>query len=315
MFSFSNFKLFLSCFLLVQLCHSQDRNINFELNKIELTNMPYFKSLIDIDSTNINQITYKQSYTYIKDIDFYNLSYKSYDSLNIEGFIIRPKEKGTYPVLIYNRGGNSSYGETKLNFIINFLGKISQKGYVIITSNLRGTNKENGNDEFGGKDVVDALDILQIIDQLPYVDKDRIGLLGWSRGVMTNFLMLKKTNRIKTNISIAGQASLELTHRDEMFEVYKKRIPNFEVDRENLLKQRSSLIAIDSLRNKSTTHFIIHGNSDSKVLVENAFLLYNKLLLNKQIVRLFIYENEEHGLKNVWENLILNINEWLKVHL
>jgi len=309
----TNFYYILIFCLFFQLNFSQNEKVSFELNLIQQKHTPYFNSFIE--DLNINSIKYKSDYSFLEYLDFYSLSYLSQDSLKIDGFLIRPKKEGIYPVLIYNRGGNSYYGETRLNFLVNFLAKIAQHGYVIVTSNLRGTNDNNGNDEFGGKDIDDALDVITIIDSLSYVDKDRIALLGWSRGVMTNFLMMKRTGRIKTNIAIAGQADLSLTHRDEMFEVYKKRIPNFEKEKDSLLRSRSSLLAIDSLKNNSTSHFIIHGNIDSKVKVENAFFLYDKLLLKKQKTRLLIYENEEHGLKNVWDSLIFNIAEWLKAHL
>ncbi len=272
-----------------------------------------FNSIISED---INGKTIlKKEYRYLDSLNFYSINYKSFDNLKLRGFLFEPKKKGIYPVLIYNRGGNGDFGVVDPNFLAEYLSKIANKGYVIIGSQLRGTSFTEGQDEFGGKDVNDVLSLLDIIDQLPNVDKNRIGVFGWSRGVMTNFLMLKKTNRIKTNIAIAGQADLLDNKRKDMFEVFRERIPNYTKDSVFALKSRSSLSAIDSIKNKELTNFIIQGNKDDKVPVENAFKLYSKLNTKNFTTRLLIYENENHGLEHVTTNLIQEIIDWLKKYL
>lgn len=275
-------------------------------------NYPFYKTVTE--SLN-DKTTFKEIYKYIDSLSFYGLSYKSSDNLRIGGYLIEPKKAGNYPVIIFNRGGNGHYGTLKFDFLAKFLGKIASAGYIVIGSQLRGSEVSEGQDEFGGKDVDDVLDLFKIIDKLPNADKSRIAVFGWSRGVMTNYLMLKKTNRIKTNITIAGQADLASTSRKEMFKVYSNRIPNYYNDTLKALKSRSSLIAIDSIKNINLTNFIIHGNKDDKVNVENAFDLYNKLNTNKYMTRLLIYENEDHGLSGVTTNLLNQITDWLKKYL
>ena len=46
-----------------------------------------------------------------------------------------------------------------------------------------------------------------------------------------------------------------------------------------------------------------------------AFEIYNKLKETNFQTRLLIYENEDHGLQGVLENLIDNICSWLKQKL
>lgn len=267
-------------------------------------------------SKKINGIdVFKKEYKFLDSLNFYSINYKSFDGLKMRGFMFEPKKKGVYPVLIYNRGGNGDFGCVGTEDIEELLGKIANKGYVVIGSQLRGTSITEGFDEFGGKDVNDVLSLLDIIDQLPKANKTRIGIFGWSRGVMTNFLMLKKTNRVKTSISIAGQADLMKMHRPEMFDVYRERIPNYEKDSVAALKTRSSLLAIDSIQNKNVSHFIIHGNKDVRVDIKNAFEFYDKLNSKNYTTRLLIYENEDHGLENVNQNLIYSIIDWLKKYL
>ncbi|WP_313306982.1 hypothetical protein [Epilithonimonas hominis] len=51
---------------------------------------------------------YKEEYKYLDSVNIYGYNYQSYDNLKIRGFLIEPKAKGTYPVIIFNRGGNNT---------------------------------------------------------------------------------------------------------------------------------------------------------------------------------------------------------------
>ncbi|AYN05758.1 S9 family peptidase [Flavobacterium sp. 140616W15] len=291
---------------------SQISKTNFILEIRKVTDYPFNPVISD----KINdKIVFKKEYQFLDSLNFHSINYTSFDNLKLRGFLIEPKKKGVYPVLIYNRGGNGNFGAVKSGFLTEFLSKIANEGYIVIGSQLRGTSVSEGEDEFGGKDVNDVLNLFDIIDQLPNADKKRIGVFGWSRGVMTNFLMLKKTNRIKTNIAIAGQADLYQTKRPEMFGVYRERIPGYAKDSVTALKSRSSLLAIDSIQNKNVSHFIIQGNKDVKVDVNNAFAFYSKLDSKGYTTRLLVYENEGHDLEVVNDNLLDQIADWLKRYL
>lgn len=298
--------------LLFSINYCLSQNKNFKLENRNILDTPYATTISEKIE---GKIILKTEYKYLDSLNFYGLRYNSFDNLKIKGFLVEPKIKGNYPVLIYNRGGNADYGVIKMAFLIEYLARIAKKGYVIIGSQLRGNSVSEGSDEFGGKDVNDVLSLIDIIDQLPNVNSKRIGVFGWSRGVMTNFLMLKKTNRIKTNIAIAGNADLIKTERPEMFGVYRERIPNYDKDSVAALKSRSSLLAIDSIKNNNVSHFIIQGNKDEQVKIDNAFEFYHKLNSKNFTTRLLIYENEGHSLDNVTENLMFEIIDWLKKYL
>lgn len=303
---------FLSLLFFLNFLFSQTSKPSFILESRKVTDYP-FNPII---SEKINdKVVLKKEYQFLDSLNFRSINYKSFDNLKLRGFLIEPKMKGNYPVLIYNRGGNGNFGAVNSVFLTEFLSKIANEGYIVIGSQLRGTSVSEGEDEFGGKDVNDVLSLFDIIDQLPNTDKNRIGVFGWSRGVMTNFLMLKKTNRIKTNIAIAGQADLIDTKRPKMFGVYRERIPGYAKDSVAVLKTRSSLLAIDSIQNKKVSHFIIHGNKDVKVDVSNAFTFYTKLNSKEYTTRLLVYENEGHDLEIVNDNLLNQITDWLKRYL
>ncbi|ROI14520.1 alpha/beta hydrolase family protein [Epilithonimonas hominis] len=255
---------------------------------------------------------YKEEYKYLDSVNIYGYNYQSYDNLKIRGFLIEPKAKGTYPVIIFNRGGNKELGAVTIPTLTNFLSKIAAKGFVVIGSQLRGSGRSEGKDEFGGKDIGDVLEIFEVINHQNNADSNKIGMLGVSRGSMTNFLLLKETDKVKANVTIGGIADLNQKDRPEMYELYKELIPDFDKNPQKELDKRSSLLAIPLIKNKQLKNFIIHGANDERVNVNNAFLLFEKLKSNNFSTRLLVYEDANHGINNNTDNLISQIIHYFK---
>lgn len=253
--------------------------------------------------------------THLQGLSVYDITYHSFDNTLVKGFLIQPKDtKKKYPVIIYNRGGNAAFGMVQDSFIMMFLSKIAAQGYIIIGSQLRGSEGSEGNDEFGGKDVNDVLYLFKIIGELKNADTNKIAQIGWSRGGVTNFQVLKKTDRIKTTITIAGPGDL-MQSREKMFEVYKERIPGFQKDSVAVLKQRSPLFQLDSIKNKKASLLFIQGDKDIHVAPENSKQLYAKAQALDIKSNLVVYPGEDHSLKDVWPDLIDRIHKWLTTEL
>ena len=267
-----------------------------------------------IKDENGNQV-FTEEYKYLNSVNIYGFNYKSYDSLKIRGFLIEPKAKGKYPVIIFNRGGNRESGAVTIATLTDFLAKIADKGFIIIGSQLRGSGRSEGKDEFGGKDIGDVMKLFGIIDHQENADPTKIGMLGVSRGSMTNFLVLKETDRIKANITIGGIADLNQKDRPEMYQLYRELIPKFDENPTKELDKRSSLLAIPLIKNKNLKNFIIHGANDERVHVENAFLLFDKLKSNNFSTKLLVYEDANHGINNNTKDLICQIINFYKLYL
>jgi len=252
---------------------------------------------------------------HLKKVNVYAIEYSSFDATGIRGFVISPKDQSKkYPVVIYNRGGNGSYGMVQEAFILNFLAKIAAEGYVVIGSQLRGSEGSEGTDEFGGKDVSDVLSLLDIIDKLDYADGKKIGQIGWSRGGLTNFLMLKKTARIKITINIAGPANL-MKSRPKMFDVYRARIPGYTRDSVAVLNKLSPIYQVDSIKNKKMSLLFIHGEKDIHVDVSNSRELYAAAQKAGIRSELFLFPEGDHSLRSHYPDLLNRITAWLKKEL
>lgn len=195
--------------------------------------------------------------------------------------------------------------------ITRTLAKLASHGYIVIGSNLRGNDESEGIDEFGGKDIDDVYSLFQIIDRLENVDLDRIYQIGWSRGGITNFNILKKTNRIKKSINIAIPGDLLKTKRPEMFRIYKNRIPNYSKDSVYYSNKISPIYQFDSIINKNVELYYIHGSADKQVESFNSLELYTKSIEKDFYSQIQIVENGLHDLfreELFWEKILF----WLK---
>lgn len=254
-------------------------------------------------------------HAHLSQVTIYDLAYRSFDNTAVKGFVIMPKDENKkYPVIIFNRGGNGSYGMVSEPFIIRFLSKLASKGYIVIGSQLRGSDGSEGVDEFGGKDVEDVMYLFKVIDELKTTDKDNIAQIGWSRGGVTNFQVIKKTDRIDATITIASFADLLDSHRDIMFTVYRNRIPGYAKDSVAATRRVSPLYQIDSVKNNRAPLLFVHGNRDTTVLYENSLKLHKKALETGLKSELITYSEGDHGLIKYFEQLLADIATWFNVN-
>ena len=288
--------LFLALFIFSKAIIAQEKNYSIS-DKYSLENFSKMKII----------------HNHLQKVKIYDIEYRSTDNLKIKGFLIEPNNLSEkYPVVIYNRGGNGGYGMVSEPFIVNFLSKIASSGFIVIGSQLRGSQGSEGVDEFGGKDINDVNSLFNIIKDLKNADTTKIAQIGWSRGGITNFQMLKKTNKIKTTINIAGPSDILSTKRKEMFKVYQNRIKNYSLDSIYYSKKVSPIFQIDSIRNKKESFLFLHGDNDDKVDISNSLDLFEKTCKSGFYSEIIIFKNEDHNLFNQKEKLIQDIITWLK---
>lgn len=288
--------LFLALFIFSKAIIAQEKNYSIS-DKYSLENFSKMKII----------------HNHLQKVKIYDIEYRSTDNLKIKGFLIEPNNLSEkYPVVIYNRGGNGGYGMVSEPFIVNFLSKIASSGFIVIGSQLRGSQGSEGVDEFGGKDINDVNSLFNIIKNLKNADTTKIAQIGWSRGGITNFQMLKKTNKIKTTINIAGPSDILSTKRKEMFKVYQNRIKNYSLDSIYYSKKVSPIFQIDSILNKKESFLFLHGDNDDKVDISNSLDLFEKTCKSGFYSEIIIFKNEDHNLFNQKEKLIQDIITWLK---
>ncbi|QYJ98392.1 prolyl oligopeptidase family serine peptidase [Shewanella alkalitolerans] len=241
------------------------------------------------------------------------------DGLDIDGYLIKPKSpnKKTLPVLVYNRGGNGSFGSVVFGSMMHNLFPIANEGFVIIGSQYRqSSSKDILLDEFGGKDVNDVTELLKYIPKIKNADSNRIGMFGESRGGMQTFLAAKHSKFIKAIATIASPTDLlkELDFRPEMEKVFVHRIPNYEKNKIAELEKRSVLKWVDQLPH-DVPILLLHGENDKRVSVNSSIELAAALSKSEIPHKLVVYPRDDHGLMNNKAAANEELVSWFKKYL
>ncbi|KZN64831.1 hypothetical protein N473_13640 [Pseudoalteromonas luteoviolacea CPMOR-1] len=242
----------------------------------------------------------------------------SVDGLEVDGYVIKPKShKGKLPVLIYNRGGNGSFGNMTLGPLVANLFPLADKGFVIIGSQYRQSKKPQVPlDEFGGADVNDVVALNELIPHIHGADSQRIGMYGASRGAMQSYLAVKKMPNIKALAAIAGVSDLtkQLERRPEMERVYKYRIPNYKDNKQQALSQRSVLHFANTLP-KNIPILLLHSTDDRRVSHEQSVELAKAFALHNIEHKLVLYPDDYHNLRLNKKESFLELANWFNAHL
>jgi peptidoglycan-N-acetylglucosamine deacetylase len=251
----------------------------------------------------------KAEYAYANNLNFAEIVYVS-DSLNINGFLITPKDSGHYPVIIFNRGGNRDFNPLTLKMLFFSTAALANEGYIILAGNYR------NQDEFGGKDVNDVLNLMHVADKLEYADTSKIGMFGWSRGGMMTYLSLKASDRIKTAVIGNGPTDLfsSINKRPELEnEVLSECIPNYWINKEVELKKRSAVYWADSL-NKTSSLLLLCGSLDAQVDYHQSIDMATKLAAIDYDYTLKVYATN-HGFYGKSAELNEELITWFNNHL
>ena len=222
------------------------------------------------------------------------------DGLRIVGFLAYPKGApegaARLPCVLWNRGGNREFGAITP---ANFLGRaqrVTAWGYVLFASNYRGSPGSEGQDEFGGSDVNDVHNAIRVFDNLPFADRDRIGMWGHSRGGMMTYIALTKTDRIRAAVIGAGSADLErwISLRPEMdTEVAAQIVPNWKTDRAKAIEARSAVRFVDRLP-ANVPILLVHGTADWRVDPRDSMDMARALFAARKPVSLLLIEGADH---------------------
>jgi dipeptidyl aminopeptidase/acylaminoacyl peptidase len=120
-------------------------------------------------------------------MDFSRVSYRSgADSLVIPAYLFQPlTRRGPrgHAAMVWVHGGvHSNWAATMLPFVREAV----ERGYVIICPEYRGSTgygeAHHNAIDYGGKEIDDVASAVDYLKTLPYVDPDRVGIMGWSHG-------------------------------------------------------------------------------------------------------------------------------------
>ncbi len=226
-------------------------------------------------------------------------------------YTIKPKnfdQNKRYPVLIYVYGGpgnqqvTNSYGYSDYYWYH----MLAQKGYVVFCFDGRGTGgrgaefKKQTYKDLGRMECEDAIEAAKWLGQQSWVDKDRIGIWGWSFGGYLSTLSLLKGNDV-FKMAIAVAPVMNWRYYDN---IYTERFLGLPQDNAKGYDENSPLNFADRLKGN---YLLIHGTGDDNVHFQNSAEMVEKLENAGKQFEFRIYPNKNHSIYDATGNTRLNL--------
>ncbi|RLD09360.1 S9 family peptidase [candidate division KSB1 bacterium] len=221
------------------------------------------------------------------------------DGVKLNARIIKPVDFDStkkYPVLIYGYGGpGSQMVRNSWDYSILWYTLLTQHGYIIFTIDNRGTggrgkafkNLAYGN--IGKYALGDHIQAAKYLAKLPYVDKNRIGIWGWSGGgYLTLMAMTKGSKYFKAGIAVAPVADFRLY--DSIWTERYMGLPD-----QNKAGYDSTSV-LNYVQDYKGGLLIVHGSSDDNVHMQNTMQFIKRLQEEEKQFRLMIYPGLNHSL-------------------
>ncbi len=224
-----------------------------------------------------------------------NITYLS-GGLKVKGYVASPKEAGSYPVLLWNRGGYKDGGaiEDLTSFLI--LASTALWGYVVVASQYRGNMGGEREADFGGKDLDDALTMLDVAKEYPQADLSRVAIEGASRGGMTTYRALAREHRFKCAMIHAGISDIfALEKEDERFaKLVDKITTDLSPDERTTKLSSLSGVYIAEQFDKKCPILLMHGTDDEAVSISHSEAMAKELTRLEHPHEFKIIENGGH---------------------
>lgn len=224
------------------------------------------------------------------------------EGISLDAYMIKPvgfDASKKYPVLFH------VYGEPWSQTVVDSWGgsnylwhlMLAQKGYIIMSVDNRGTPGPKGREwrksVYGQIGVLSSQDqasaLKWILKKYDYVDKNRIGIWGWSGGgSMTLNMLFRYPDLYHTGMSVAPVANQLLY--DNTYQERYSGIPQL------MPESYEKGSPINFAHNLKGNLLLVHGTGDDNVHYQNTELLINKLIEHNKVFSLMSYPNRSHGI-------------------
>lgn len=227
--------------------------------------------------------------------------FKTSQGHELNYWVIKPAnmEAGKkYPLLFYVYGGPGS--QEVLNSQSRFsdymwFRMLAQKGYVVACVDGRGTGmrgeefKKCTYMELGKYETEDQIEAAKYFGSLDYIDKERIGIFGWSYGgYMSTLCITKGADYYKSAIAVAPVTTWRYYDN-----VYTERFMRTPQENPSGYDDNSPINHVEKLKGN---YLLVHGTADDNVHFQNAVDLMTALIkANKQFEQ-FSYPNKNHSI-------------------
>lgn len=224
------------------------------------------------------------------------------EGVELNGWMVKPRDfdpARKYPVIMYQYSGPGSQEVTD-SWDLGFFGgglyesHMADQGFIYVCVDGRGTGGRGSDFEkctylrLGDLEAKDQVETAAYLGTLPYVDKDRIGIWGWSFGGF-NTLMAMSEGRPVFRAGVAVAAPSDWRFYDTVYTERYMRTP----------QENAAGYDINPIRRASALHgdlLLVHGTADDNVHFRNAAEYSEALVQADKQFDMQIYTNRNHNI-------------------
>ncbi len=227
-----------------------------------------------------------------------------------------PEKK--YPVLlsIYGGPGSQEVRNSWGGFNYMWFEMLAENGIIVVAVDNRGTGargevfKKMTYLELGKYETLDYIETAKYLGSLPYVDKDKIGIFGWSYGgFMSSNALFQGAEYFSTAIAVAP-----VTNWRYYDNIYTERFMRKPQDNPDGYDNNSPINHVEKLKGN---YLLVHGGADDNVHPQNSKDLFSALVRADKQFDYMLYPNKNHGIYggNTRYHLFNKMTDFLYEHL
>ncbi len=240
-------------------------------------------------------------------VDYRKITYRSrVGDMEIPAYLFQPLQKRGprgHAAMVWVHGGvHGNWSELSWPFVREAV----ERGYVIIAPEYRGSTgygREHHNAiDYGGYEVDDVITAYDwMVENLPHVDPDRVGIMGWSHGgFITLHSLFRDDNPFKAGAAIVPVTNLvfRLSYKGPAYQRYfatQERLRGLPFERREEYIARSPVYHVDRLKVPLLVHV---ATNDTDVDCVEAEMLIHALRVKKPDLaetRIYVDPPSGHG--------------------
>lgn len=251
-------------------------------------------------------------------------SFTTSEGVVLNGWMVKPKDfdaNKKYPVIMHQYSGPGSQQVTN-SWSAGSMGQggafdsyLAQEGFVVVSVDGRGTGGRGSEFEkctylnLGNLESKDQVETALYVGSLPYVDKDRIGIWGWSYGGFNTLMSMSEGRGVfRAGVAIAPPTNWK--YYDSVYTERYMRTP----------KENPDGYATNPIERASKLHgalLICHGTADDNVHPQNTYEYSEALVQADKDFRELFYTNRNHGIfgGNTRNHLLRQVAQFFKTEL
>jgi dipeptidyl aminopeptidase/acylaminoacyl peptidase len=211
------------------------------------------------------------------------------NGLIVEAITFRPAGEGRVPGVLLIPG----FQRTALD-LISLGVALAREGIAGVGISQPGFGRSQGKPDYVGPNTLKVLkEGFEKFKRESYVNRNRLGIYGFSRGGMAASLLVVQLNDIDAAVLGAGIYDFKKAHDEATIEGIRH---NMEIESgwtEAAIRERSSVFKMEKLK---CPILILHGEKDENVPVTQAYLLRDRLTELKKEFEIKLFPDRPHGI-------------------